>query len=164
MQFLGEFDKAMNQLDETYHFLASPHQLVSSASEGDKVIVFERGELVFVFNFHPTSTYDSYKIGCGEPGKYRVALDSDSGQFGGQSRVNGDVDHFSSPEGIPGEPDTNFNNRPCSIQVLSPSRSCQVQQNQVVCFWWSRAVTPNWPKNASTDTAEHRCQKILTHA
>jgi len=27
------------------------------------MIVFERGDLVFVFNFHPTNSYDDYRIG-----------------------------------------------------------------------------------------------------
>ena len=41
-------------------------------SEGDKVIIAERGELVFVFNFHPTSSYSDYRVGCKEPGPYKV--------------------------------------------------------------------------------------------
>ncbi|KAK1303468.1 hypothetical protein QJS10_CPB11g02131 [Acorus calamus] len=52
-----------------------------------KVIVFERGDLVFVFNFHPENTYEGYKVGCDLPGKYRVALDSDASEFGGHGRV-----------------------------------------------------------------------------
>lgn len=31
-----------------------------------------------------------------EPGKYRVALDSDAWDYGGQGRVGWDVDHFTS--------------------------------------------------------------------
>ena len=41
-------------------------------SEGDKVIIAERGELVFVFNFHPTSSYSDYRVGCKEAGPYKV--------------------------------------------------------------------------------------------
>ncbi|GFZ10518.1 starch branching enzyme 2.1 [Actinidia rufa] len=116
-KFMNEFDRAMNSLDEKYSFLASTKQIVSSTNEDDKVIVFERGNLVFVFNFHPENTYDGYKIGCDLPGKYRVALDSDAWEFGGHGRVGHDVDHFTSPEGIPGVPETNFNNRPNSFKV-----------------------------------------------
>lgn len=36
------------------------------------------------------------------------------------------MNHFTSPEGIPGVPETNFNNRPNSFKVLSPARSCVV--------------------------------------
>ncbi|XP_044474627.1 1,4-alpha-glucan-branching enzyme 1, chloroplastic/amyloplastic-like isoform X2 [Mangifera indica] len=102
------------------------YKIVSSANEEDKVIVFERGDLVFVFNFHPENTYEGYKVGCDLPGKYRVALDSDAQEFGGHGRVGHDVDHFTCPEGIPGVPETNFNNRPNSFKVLSPARTCVV--------------------------------------
>ncbi|GAV63475.1 Alpha-amylase domain-containing protein/Alpha-amylase_C domain-containing protein/CBM_48 domain-containing protein [Cephalotus follicularis] len=125
-KFMNAFDRAMNELDEKFSFLASTKQIVSSTSEPDKVIVFERGDLVFVFNFHPDNTYDGYKVGCDLPGKYRVALDSDARDFGGHGRVGHDIDHFTSPEGIPGLPETNFNNRPNSFEVLSPARTCVV--------------------------------------
>lgn len=125
-KFMNAFDRAMNLLDDKFSFLASSKQIVSSTSEDDKVIVFERGDLVFVFNFHPGNTYEGYKVGCDSPGKYRVALDSDAWEFGGRGRVGHDVDHFTSPEGIPGVPETNFNNRPNSFAVLSPAHTCVV--------------------------------------
>lgn len=125
-KFMNNFNRAMNELDETFHFLASTNQMVSCTSEEKKVIVFEKGGLVFIFNFHPCNTYSGYKVGCDLPGKYRVALDSDSLEFGGYGRVGHDVDHFTNPEGEPGKPETNFNSRPNSFKVLSPARSCQV--------------------------------------
>ncbi|KAI3424010.1 uncharacterized protein J3R85_010659 [Psidium guajava] len=123
-KFMNAFDRAMNLLDEKFSILASEKQIVSSTNEEDKVIVFERGGLVFVFNFHPENTYDGYKVGCDLPGKYRVALDSDAWDFGGHGRVGHGIDHFTCPEGVPGEPETNFNNRPNSFKVLSPPRTC----------------------------------------
>ena len=45
---------------------------VSRKDEGEKVIVMERGDLLFVFNFHPTNSYESYPIGCLLPGEYKV--------------------------------------------------------------------------------------------
>ncbi|KAL3505491.1 hypothetical protein ACH5RR_035332 [Cinchona calisaya] len=125
-KFMNAFDSAMNLLDEKFPFLASSKPIVSSMDEEDKVIVFEHGDLVFVFNFHPENLYDGYKVGCDLPGKYRVALDSDAWEFGGPGRVGHDVDHFTTPEGIPGVPETNFNNRPNSIKVLSPPQTAVV--------------------------------------
>ncbi|KAL9312514.1 hypothetical protein ACSQ67_017966 [Phaseolus vulgaris] len=133
-KFMNAFDRAMNLLDDKFSFLKSTKQIVSSAHDEDKVIVFERGDLIFVFNFHPENTYEGYKVGCDLPGKYRVALDSDAWKFGGHGRVGHGVDHFTSPEGIPGVPETNFNNRPNSFKVLSPARTCvvyyRVDENQ----------------------------------
>ncbi|XP_073140398.1 1,4-alpha-glucan-branching enzyme 1, chloroplastic/amyloplastic-like isoform X2 [Henckelia pumila] len=125
-KFMNAFNRAMNLLDENFMFLSSGKQIVSDVNEDKKVIVFERGDLVFVFNFHPENTYEGYKVGCDLPGKYRVALDSDAWEFGGPGRVGHDVDHFTMPEGIPGVPETNFNNRPNSFKVLSPPRTCVV--------------------------------------
>ncbi|KAM7256311.1 hypothetical protein ACFE04_012052 [Oxalis oulophora] len=125
-KFMNAFDRAMNKLDEKFSFLTSTKQIVSSADDKDKVIVFERGDLVFVFNFHPAKTYGGYKVGCDLPGKYKVALDSDAWEFGGPGRVSHDTEHFTSPEGIPGVAETNFNNRPNSFKVLSPPRTCVV--------------------------------------
>ena len=49
---LGNFDKAMLELDSKYGLLSSGHQYLTLAHEIDKVIVFERADLLFVFNFH----------------------------------------------------------------------------------------------------------------
>ena len=40
--------------------------------ESDKLIVVERGDLVFCFNFHPVKSYNDYRIGCLLPGPYKV--------------------------------------------------------------------------------------------
>ena len=40
--------------------------------EGDKVIVCERGDLVFVFNFNPSQSFTDYGVGCKNPGSYKV--------------------------------------------------------------------------------------------
>jgi hypothetical protein len=37
--------------------------------EGDKVVVVERGDLVMVFNFHPTTSYTDYRVGCNNGGE-----------------------------------------------------------------------------------------------
>lgn len=40
--------------------------------EGDKVIVCERGDLVFVFNFNPSQSFSDYGVGCRDAGSYKV--------------------------------------------------------------------------------------------
>ena len=51
---LNNFDKAMLELDEKYQLITNRHQYITLAHESDKVITFERGDLLFVFNFHPS--------------------------------------------------------------------------------------------------------------
>ncbi|KAF3320765.1 1,4-alpha-glucan-branching enzyme 1 [Carex littledalei] len=115
---LQEFDQAMQHLEEKYGFMTSPHQYVSRKDEGDKMIVFERGDLVFVFNFHWNSSYSDYRVGCLKPGKYKVVLDSDDPLFGGFSRIDHNAEFFS----IEGH----YDNRPNSFLVYAPSRTAVV--------------------------------------
>ena len=96
---LNNFDKQMMRLDEMHKFLAHPHQFVSSACDTRKIIVAERGPLLFVFNFHPTETYTDLEVGVGMGGKYRICLDTDAFDFGGLGRVMHDAEHFTSPGG-----------------------------------------------------------------
>jgi len=49
-RYLWEFDVAMNHLEDTYKWLQAPQAYVSLKNESDKVIVFERAGLVFIFN------------------------------------------------------------------------------------------------------------------
>merc|ERR1719352_2128615 len=48
---LNNFDKALQALEEKFSFMSHEHQFVSMACEERKVIVAERGPLLFVFNF-----------------------------------------------------------------------------------------------------------------
>ncbi|KAL3532060.1 hypothetical protein ACH5RR_005581 [Cinchona calisaya] len=115
---MQEFDQAMQHLEEAYCFMTSEHQYVSRKDEGDRIIVFERGDLVFVFNFHWTNSYSDYRIGCFKPGKYKVALDSDDPLFGGFSRIDRNAEFFTS-EGL-------YDDRPSSFLVYAPARTAVV--------------------------------------
>jgi 1,4-alpha-glucan branching enzyme len=53
-----------------------------------KVLVYERGEYTFAFNFSPTQSYPSYPMRVSRKGKYRVELSSDEGRFGGYDRIS----------------------------------------------------------------------------
>ncbi|KAM7468289.1 hypothetical protein LguiB_015851 [Lonicera macranthoides] len=114
---LQEFDRAMQHLEGAYSFMTSKHQYISRKDEGDRVIAFERGDLVFVFNFHWTNSYSDYRVGCLKPGKYMVVLDSDDPLFGGFGRIDHSAEYFTF-EG--------FDNRPSSFMVYAPSRTAVV--------------------------------------
>jgi 1,4-alpha-glucan branching enzyme len=43
--------------------MTAEHQYITLTNEQDKVIVFEKGDLLFVMNFHPTKSYQAYKVG-----------------------------------------------------------------------------------------------------
>uniref|UniRef100_A0A1S4BYA8 1,4-alpha-glucan-branching enzyme 1, chloroplastic/amyloplastic-like n=1 Tax=Nicotiana tabacum TaxID=4097 RepID=A0A1S4BYA8_TOBAC len=101
-----------------WQFMTSEHQYISRKDEGDRMIVFERGDLVFVFNFHWTNSYSDYRIGCLKPGKYKVVLDSDDPLFGGFGRIDHNAEFFTF-EGW-------YDDRPSSFMVYAPSRTAVV--------------------------------------
>ncbi|CAL9192870.1 1,4-alpha-glucan-branching enzyme 2-2, chloroplastic/amyloplastic-like [Musa acuminata AAA Group] len=115
---MQEFDQAMQHLEEEYGFMTSDHQYISRKDERDKIIVFERGDMVFVFNFHWTNSYFDYRVGCLKPGKYKVVLDSDDKLFGGFNRIDHTAEYFST-DGL-------YDNRPFSFSVYAPSRTAVV--------------------------------------
>ncbi|KAL6521134.1 hypothetical protein OROGR_017703 [Orobanche gracilis] len=115
---MQEFDQAMQHLEESYGFMTSEHQYISRKDEGDRTIVFEKGNLVFVFNFHWSNSYSDYRVGCFKPGKYKVVLDSDHPLFGGFSRINHVAEYFTS--------EAKHDDRPRSFLVYAPSRTAVV--------------------------------------
>mmetsp|Transcript_22388 Transcript_22388/g.26980 ORF Transcript_22388/g.26980 Transcript_22388/m.26980 type:complete len:828 (-) Transcript_22388:660-3143(-) len=117
-KYLDQFEKAMNLMEAEYETVASGWQYVSRKDNGDNIIVYEKGDCVFVFNFHPTNSYSDYRIGCMKPGKYKVVLNSDREEFGGWGNVSEDSE-FHTEEG-------HYDNRPHSFQVYTPSRTCVV--------------------------------------
>ncbi|GLI70892.1 hypothetical protein VaNZ11_015916 [Volvox africanus] len=132
-KFLQAWDAAMMRLDEHYGFLSSPHQWVTHMDEREQILVFERGPLVFVFTWNPFGNYEGYRVAVPNPGKWRVALDSDAWDFGGMGRVGHDVDHFSDPE-----PAGTSRDRQHSIRVLAPSRTAIVYFNADTHTHWQQ--------------------------
>lgn len=70
---------------------------VSLKHEGDKVIVFERAGLLWIFNFHPTNSFTDYRVGVEEAGEYGVVLSSDEHRFGGFENIKLDSKYFTTP-------------------------------------------------------------------
>jgi 1,4-alpha-glucan branching enzyme len=87
----------MQHLEEEYHWLSSPQAWVSLKNESDKVIVFERGGLLFVFNFHPTNSFADYRVGVDVAGEYKIVLSSDDKQYGGFENVDVNAKFVTTP-------------------------------------------------------------------
>ena len=52
------------------------------------MIVFEKGDLLFVMNFHPTKSYVNYKVGTSWNADHKIVYDSDRIEFGGHDRLS----------------------------------------------------------------------------
>jgi 1,4-alpha-glucan branching enzyme len=84
--FLGDFDRAMISLIAQHKIYSANCYHVKSDSY-DLVLAFERGGLLFVFNFHPAHSYTDYGLAV-DAGKYSILLCTDDAEFGGFSRVD----------------------------------------------------------------------------
>lgn len=96
-KFLNNFDRAMNLLEEKYGWLHSPQAYISLKHDGDKIIVFERAGLLFIFNFHPSSSYADYRVGVEQGGTYRMVLCTDDESFGGHNRIDHETRFVTTP-------------------------------------------------------------------
>jgi 1,4-alpha-glucan branching enzyme len=115
---LNAFDKAMHRLEQQYLWLSSPQAYISLKHEDHKVIIFERGQLLWLFNFHPSQSLVDYRVGTTWPGGYHVALTTDDREFGGHGRVDATCAYYSRPEP--------WHNCDYSLQVYLPCRTALV--------------------------------------
>ena len=84
---LNDFDKAMISLLKKERILAK--KTVSTwIHQGDKVIMYYKGDDAFAFNFNPTQSFDGYFVPVKSKGRYKVILTTDDGAFGGYNRVD----------------------------------------------------------------------------
>ncbi|OBA16970.1 1,4-alpha-glucan-branching enzyme [Metschnikowia bicuspidata var. bicuspidata NRRL YB-4993] len=125
-RFLFDFDAEMLHLDTKYGILNAPQAYVSLKHEGDKVVVFERAGLLFIFNFHPTSSFPDYKVGVETAGEYQIVLNSDTENLGGFSRIN-DVTATGAKMSFATKPER-WNDRSNSLFIYIPSRTALVLQ------------------------------------
>lgn len=117
-RFLSEFDSKLQWTEEKYGWLHSEQAYISLKNETDKVIVFERAGLLWIFNFHPTDSFTDYRVGVEQEGTYKTVLNSDSPDFGGLNRIQEDTRFFTTPMG--------WNGRKNFLQVYIPTRTAIV--------------------------------------
>jgi len=92
--FLADFDAAMLDVVSEYCVGNDPRLII--ANEGDKVLAFRRGELIFVFNFHPHNSFTDYGIRVDDI-NCRLLMSSDDPEFGGFGRLESDQLYIPEP-------------------------------------------------------------------
>jgi|TARA_B110000908_G_scaffold88822_1_gene105820 1,4-alpha-glucan branching enzyme len=109
-QHLNHFDQDMIQLANEHNLLGSNAAQRLFVHNDDQVLAAERGNLLFIFNFHPTKSFPDYMIPISREGEYRIVIDSDSGENGGHKRLDA-TNTFKTDE----------NN---ALKLYLPSRTC----------------------------------------
>lgn len=80
-QYLLAFDQAMINLERHYKFLEIPEPVQQLwIKNSDKLLAYKKGQLLFVFNFHPS--YEQ-ELQLQFPEKPELIFDSDDQKFGG---------------------------------------------------------------------------------
>lgn len=84
---LNAFDQAM------LHLLQGEKILQKQAEnrwmhQEDKILIYNKGNVIFVFNFHPEKSFEGYFVPVPKEGRYQVLLSTDDGDFGGLERVD----------------------------------------------------------------------------
>lgn len=93
-KYLSRFEKNMISILKDYNLLASlpPRQI--NMDEDNKVIIFERNNLIFAFNFHFDRSIVDYKFNSIGKGVYKIILSTDDAEVGGFSRIDTSIDYL----------------------------------------------------------------------
>lgn len=85
--WLGDFDKAMLDFVKKTKVMSAAPAWLLEADEDNKTIVFERNNLIFVFNWGQKSLPD-YTIKVKRTGDYKIIFSSDAKRFGGFENID----------------------------------------------------------------------------
>ena len=121
---LGDFDRAMLEAIRLQPKVEKTDVQEVWHNDSDQVLAFSRGDLLFVFNFNPVRSFAGYGFRVPE-GCYRVVLNTDAPEFGGNGLSDDTLEHF-----------TNFDQllHPQGkgwLQLYLPARSAVVLQKKL---------------------------------
>ncbi|MEQ8547048.1 MAG: alpha amylase C-terminal domain-containing protein [Cyclobacteriaceae bacterium] len=92
-QYMYNFGAEMvNRAKENNIVASSPAQQLNM-DENNKTIIFERNNLIFLFNFHPTNSVPDYRFKVPDSGQYEIVLNSDKAEFGGYDRIDDEMQY-----------------------------------------------------------------------
>jgi len=115
--YMGDFDEVMNRMERKFNVMTHGHEFVSLMDEENKLIIFEKGELVFIFNFHPSNSKDNYQLGTWWHSPHMILYETDDEKFGGHnSLAEGRKIWFPVQQGLA------QHNRRNSIKIYVPAR------------------------------------------
>lgn len=97
--YLGDFDEAMLKVIKTVKNFQKTPVVEVWHNDGDQILAFSRGDLLFVFNFSPNRSYTDYGFIVPQ-GSYDVVLNTDNKLYGGNDLADDTVRHFTNYDPI----------------------------------------------------------------
>ena len=84
---LYDFDRDMLAIAKQHKIFAQQYPQLNWVHEDQHVIAYERGGLLFVFNFSPNQSYTDYPIPVSQACDYEIIMTSDDEKYGGFGRI-----------------------------------------------------------------------------
>ena len=97
--YLGDFDNAMIHLIGGVKGFQKTKVQEVWHNDGDQILAYTRGDLLFVFNFSPDKSFTDYGFLVKE-GSYKVVLNTDSSAYGGYNLTDDTIEHFTTPDAL----------------------------------------------------------------
>ena len=91
--YLGDFDKEMLKVIKSIRNILNKPIKEIWHNDGDQILAFSRGDLIFVFNFNPTRSFVDYGF-LVPTGSYDVVLNTDAKEFGGNGLADDTITHM----------------------------------------------------------------------
>lgn len=117
--YLGDFDEAMIKLIGGEKNFQKTKVVEVWHNDGDQILAYSRGDLLFVFNFSPNQSYTGYGFIVPQ-GTYNVVLNTDSKIFGGNELADDSVKHFTNYDPVYAKDDKGW------LKLYIPARSAVV--------------------------------------
>lgn len=73
----------MNASEILFKSTIKGHQYVITTDEEKKLIIYEKGDLVYIYNFHTNDSYEDYQVGTYWSSDHFILFESDEERFGG---------------------------------------------------------------------------------
>ncbi len=89
-EWMLEFDRAMIEVSKDKKIFNRDARPLF-IDEQAQVLVYERNDAIFAFNFSPYNSYDGYFINTPSAGEYTPVLSTDDEKFGGFDRIATDI-------------------------------------------------------------------------
>lgn len=87
-EYLNYFDSAMIHLMSEEGLMGGGVPQLLWLDQNKNIIAYRKKDYVFIFNFHPMSSYAGFELPIHEKASFQVILDTDEERFGGQKRIS----------------------------------------------------------------------------
>ena len=123
-KWLGDFDREMLELIKSVHKFQKLPVIEIWHNDGDQVLAYMRGDLVFVFNFSPARSFTDYGF-LVPKGRYDVVLNTDAPKFGGNGLADDSVPHYTNFDPLYAPQNKEW------LKLYIPARSAVVLQKDI---------------------------------